>query len=653
MEFRDRDIHVVYTDGVLEIANRRLRRRIDWRSGWGRTLELALDDTILTRSAACGDFEIAGFPEPGTPDVLSCFHPGKVEVTPLNKRDGDGVQISMHSFEDLRRLRLTVSYIVYPELPVFGVEIAVEADVIPMMYRNCRARRQFNEARGLKRLRNVTDALNLPEFQVTESVEFQMRTDYFDEPVLRHAYHGEATAVGNLLFARDDCRRGFFYLLEAPPSQERRDHEVYDFAVENGRIAALAGGFNAEDITPGRQVVSHRAVLGVAADGDAAKLLKEYWRVRRPVTRRVGGLVTVNPWGGGDFPGHVSQTFLEDELRAAAALRADIYQIDDGYEVGGGLCELSISNRCPDRAWWAVNSRLLPDGFAPLARSAGQAGIALSLWFAPSFNREYRDWRESADILLDYYRHYGVRTFKLDAVMLESYEAEANFRRFLETLDAESGGEITVNLDVTNGIRGGLCEFGEFGSIFLENRYVCHEWATHPYHPENVLDNLWNIAHYCRIQELQIEVPNPGDLQVRGYEKRGMTPPDAYELEYWFAVALFASPLLWMSPSLVKPEIAGRLQGMLELHRRYRAEWRDALISPLGNRPDGEALTGFYADSGWVLMFRELWAPRTAHWQLPAFKTAELIHATSDAELNADGSVGLGLPGSWALFKVR
>ena len=150
-------------------------------------------------------------------------------------------------------------------------------------------------------------------------------------------------------------------------------------------------------------------------------------------------------------------------------MNADTYQNDDGYEMGK-LEDMCVHNQPIDRRFWEINPEKLPDGFRPLLQVARDGGIALSLWFAPSATRAYEDWRESADVLLNFHRTYGICCFKLDGVIFGSYDAEENFGKMLKAIHEESEGRISVNLDVTNGLRGGLYKYAEYGAIFLENR---------------------------------------------------------------------------------------------------------------------------------------------------------------------------------------
>ena len=434
MRYHFQDIAVCWERQRLTLGNRRLRRDVDWSRGLPRTVRLALDggEIPLADDGVC-DCAVAGFPVPGTDGVRCDYQVAEPVTEPLPAEDGDGVRVTLRTRENVRGLEVAFSYILYPELPVMAMELAVESAVLPRLYWTRRSGEEFSKGLNQSAPATVVDSLAPSGFTVEKSVEFRMRTDVNDTPVLEHPHCGENGMVGNILIARDGGGRALVYLQEAPPSQERRTLEPYDFTVSGGRIAALESAFNPGDITPGRRLAGHWLVLGAAGDGDVAHLLRRYLARRRPAGRAIAGAITVNPWGCGCFPALVSEDFLREEIRAAARLGADFYQIDDGYQ-NGSLGDMIVHNRVLDKHFWSINPERLQKGFTALAETARESHIALALWFAPSANREYRDWRDSADILLEFHRKYGIDCFKLDGVQLQSYTAERNFSALLRTL---------------------------------------------------------------------------------------------------------------------------------------------------------------------------------------------------------------------------
>ena len=117
------------------------------------------------------------------------------------------------------------------------------------------------------------------------------------------------------------------------------------------------------------------------------------------------------------------------------------------------------------------------------------------------------------------------------------------------------------------------------------------------------------------------------------------------------AIAL-KKPLLWMAPSQVSAENAAAIGEVMQMYRQHRQAWKNALISPVGSRPNGAAISGFYADSGYLLVFREADAPAQSQLDLPEYKQAELIYSTAPVELDDQGKVTFAEPRSAALYKL-
>ncbi len=131
-------------------------------------------------------------------------------------------------------------------------------------------------------------------------------------------------------------------------------------------------------------------------------------------------------------------------------------------------------------------------------------GIELCLWFNPSKDDSYAHWRDDADALIGLYREYGIRTFKIDGVMIPDKRADLNLRGMFERVMDATGGQAVFNLDVTAGRRWGYHYGNEYGNIFLENRYT--DWSN--YYPHWTLRNLWMLSRYVPPQNLQIEFLN-------------------------------------------------------------------------------------------------------------------------------------------------
>lgn len=177
---------------------------------------------------------------------------------------------------------------------------------------------------------------------------------------------------GNLLFSKNSSGAGFLYLQEAPPSGERRDMETCDFRVKDGEIHSCSWGIHPSEIRPGKTFRGYRHDLLVYhSDEERDALLKAFLKKRfsaKPYS------VMVNPWGCGHFPQLVSETFLIDEMKAAKEVGATHYQIDDAWQEGGSLAELSSKNRHITEKFWRISQERLNGTFAPIMKAAKEAG---------------------------------------------------------------------------------------------------------------------------------------------------------------------------------------------------------------------------------------------------------------------------------------
>ena len=603
------DIRISRKEDLLILENSRIRRTLDLSRGAPRTVSLQTADGTELASAknpVC-DLGFIGMHEPGKMEV-----PWQIKSVCCRKKQRDlfeaqrlTVEISMA--EPVSGSLYKKIYILHPQIAAIGMECSLRTPVTPSIYWSHR-----NRIRRAGAPESTGDALRLaPSILPRQSVEFRGRTDDEPVPVLEHPADGNEL-TGNLLYCDNGRGTGLLFLQEAPPSTERRDWEAYDFRYdpETRVIRSCTWGLAPEDIqSANRTYKSFRHVLLVYQDNAEKKsILKQYLALRYDSSAFYS--ITVNPWGCGQFPKLVSPDFLKKECKAAAEVGATHYQFDDGWQQGNGLVQMVEWNRQMTPDFWELRDSLR-ETFPEIMQVCRKAGILPALWFAPSANAEYRDWRSSAEIMWKMHRKYGINCFKIDAVKLRTSEAERNLRSLLTFLRKKSGGKIFFNLDVTAGQRFGYFQFLEFGNIFLENRYLFVR-GNKAYHPEKTLRSLWLLAKYTRPQSLQIEVPYPEDYLVRASADDPPPRPECcrYPLEYWAAVALFANPLLWFAPSTVPPKTRKIYRRMMNLHRKIRDSVFAGEIYPVGEEPSGKSISGLVSTSGLAIFFREINAKR-------------------------------------------
>ena len=95
-------------------------------------------------------------------------------------------------------------------------------------------------------------------------------------------------------------------------------------------------------------------------------------------------------------------------------------------------------------------------------------------------------------------------------------------------------------------------------------------------------------------------------------------------------------------PDNVTPETRAVLRRMFQLRRQHRAGLFHCRIFPVGAPPDGSAITGFYADSGYLIVFREAGcATATAElagdFAAPVWKQAKLLAGNGSVSTGATG----------------
>ncbi|MBQ7650075.1 MAG: hypothetical protein IJS15_03900, partial [Victivallales bacterium] len=498
---------VVSYDGTqLMLSCAGLERRFDLSGGTIRTVGLRLDGKEIAGQGGglTRDFHVIGMRQDteALPYKVTDVSAEWVEV-PNESPHAEVAVIIEDAFCGVVYVR---RYYLYPGVAAIGVRTELESAVVPHVYWSRRG--ELNRYGDRFRQESCTDALRLPFNASLRSSEFFGRTDYTD-----HLYeeHAESELMnGNILIAEGDgC--GVAFLQEAPPSTERRDYEKHDFRIlhegDSTEIYSCGWGVSPDEIAlrrAGRHFCGDRHVIFAFEDAsELPRVIKDYIRVRYPLKFERSGLAVVNPWGSGRFGERIGEQFLLDEIAATARLNADYYQIDDSWQAGKSLANLSIQNMHITPDFWKISDKLFGGSFTPLKEAAAKEGVKLGLWLAPSSNAEYEDYADTIKLIEDMHRDYGIDLFKIDAVMTRTKLAEENLERLLKTAIERTNGGIYFNLDTTNGQRPGYFMFLNYGNIFLENRYVCHKWGL-GYHPAKTLRSLWQLSKYLCPQYLQV-----------------------------------------------------------------------------------------------------------------------------------------------------
>ena len=274
-KFSYNDISFEWDGSILKLANSRLNRVIDFTRGLPKTLEMSVDQTAAAIANDGFDFHLAGFSAPGHEVFTSNYQVIRIDFAVNEAIDGSGANVQVTVFESVRELKLVFCYYLYDALPVMAVQTQITAQVTPHIYYNPRQKdAEFHSNDSDHGVNTICDSLQLDGFTVQKTVEFQMRTDCHDEPVLEHDYQPDQELYGNILLANNAAGSQFFFLQEAPPSMERRGNEPGDFLVQGKTVSSLGSGITPADITPDRPLETNRTVCGMAVNGDAGKVIK-------------------------------------------------------------------------------------------------------------------------------------------------------------------------------------------------------------------------------------------------------------------------------------------------------------------------------------------------------------------------------------------
>lgn len=463
---------------------------------------------------------------------------------------------------------------------------------------------------------------------------------------------------GNLLIAEDGTSSGgFFFLKEAPCSSTQLHYDGKDFITEFGNFSVTGFGLSPDDISPDHWSRAYSVVLGVFAGGqtEALTALRYYQKQIRAKIEADDDMVMMNTWGDRSQDSRINEAFCLNELERAHRLGINVFQLDDGWQKGKSPNSKSgkgsFKDIWKDSLYWTPDPVKFPNGLTRVVEKAHKLNMRLGLWFNPSIQNNFADWKMDAAAVLALWRRYGITIFKIDGVQITTKIAEEHLRCFFDSVTAQSEGKIIFNLDVTAGRRGGYNMFNEYGNIFLENRYT--DWGN--YYPYQTLRNLWQLSAYVPAERLQIEFLNKWRNKSK-YATDDPFAPSHYSMDYLFAITMMAQPLAWMEASNL-PSEAFSLGDTIKCYIRLQRQIHKGIILPIGEEPNGRSWTGFQSiineRTGYLLVFREDNDRATAciRMRLPKncrVKLKALIGDGENNEMNVDenGMATLSLPHS-------
>jgi len=413
---------------------------------------------------------------------------------------------------------------------------------------------------------------------------------------------------GNILLAHDNLSdNGIFILKEAPTSNVQLAYPGSDFITEYGTFKVVGIGLNPSDLDRNEWKRCYGFATGVYSGSEINRLLalrgyQKKIRIHKPDRDE---MVMMNTWGDRGEDKHICEKFAFAELEAGAKLGITHFQLDCGWQKGHqSLSYIQsgyLENIWSKNDYWEPHQERFPNGFDPIINKAKELGIEVCLWFNPSPENSNENWEKDANVLIEMYKNYGIRTFKIDGVSLPDKLAEINFRKFLEKVLQETDYNAIFNLDITSGRRGGYHYFNEYGNFWLENRYT--DWQN--YFPYSTLRNLWMLSKYLPPQNLLIEFLNKW-RNTDKYEGDSFGPAN-YSFEYLIAITMAGQPLAYFEGSGL-PEEAFSVAPVIKKYREIQFDFHNGDIFPIGDEPSGKSWTGFQSiqdGKGYFLIFRE------------------------------------------------
>ena len=470
------------------------------------------------------------------------------------------------------------------------------------------------------------------------NVELKDQTDHYDELVhetewLTRIDRFEVQA--NIFHVEDTLtQNGLIFLKLAPLPHARPIKDEWDVKVfSRGRRIAFGGHGYPWTIIPYQGGRAGRIVA-----------IQRYQRCLREYEPARDGMLLSNTWGDRSRDARVTEAFLMQEIEAGARLGIDVVQVDDGWQYGkSGNSAFGKGAwedfRSANPNFWKPHPERFPNGLKPLVEAAAKKGLKFGLWFGPSAENEMQAWEADANLIIDAYKNDGIDYVKIDAVRMETREAEHNLEKFYQKVLQASDGAVVFDPDATAGLRPTYFGSPQAGPVFVENRYT--DWGT--YWPHRTLRNLWSLAGYVDPLRMRMEFLN----NTRNVEKYGDSPlaPVHYTPDALFATVMFSSPLAWFEVSSLPQSYVDQLKPLVSAWKDEREAIFSGDIIPIGQRPDGHAWTGFASiakdrQSARVVVFRELNEAENWRTQIPLIELDEaavtILKGAGTADFNDD-----------------
>ena len=394
----------------------------------------------------------------------------------------------------------------------------------------------------------------------------------------------------------------------APVANAQSGYYGFDFGTQFKGINVFSAGYDTTSVSGKDQWQTSYPLYVLRYAGSEAEAMFFYKQYELSVHKYLpeyDNTFTMNTWGNRNKDSRINETFILQELDAAAKLGIPQYQVDDGWQQGlSQNSSLKAGTLWDD--WsatdWEINRTRFPGGFENISEKARQKNIELGLWFNPSKKNNYQNWQRDRDILSTLYKKHNIKWIKIDGVEIGKKASEENVYNMLSQASAQADNQLQFNMDVTAGKRGGYFYFNRLGNIFLENRYT--DWGN--FYPHLALRNAWQLSYYTPLQRYQVEWLDKW-RNDKMYAANDILTPSKVPFDYQFAITMMAQPLAWMEATAL-PKEAFSIKPLIDEWKKERDNMTAGIIHPVGEMPDGFSYTGFasYTKSRlYVLFFRE------------------------------------------------
>ncbi|MEJ7691830.1 alpha-galactosidase [Daejeonella sp.] len=645
-----KDCRAYLKNDTLVVSNNKIQRKWLWNSG--NIIPIFLTDKWNSNTLAFTDnansFNIKGYPFIGNESLNFTVVTDDLHFHPY---------LAVTIISNYKSFSAKHVFRIHPEIAAISTDLYLKYKTLDFETKidKIRTTGLKNSFEGKESARSFADHYSLhSRHWKLKFVEFKDITDANNNLVSEMEvipYRPQEKYTGNLLMAIDLVSKSKFYVLkEAPNTYSQVRYPGYDFYASRDMIDVAHSGF---PDTLGHEgwVKGYTITCGVpSSEIDLQTSLKYYLKNSIVYKPEVNEMVMMNTWGDRGQDGKISEKFILNELEGAKRLGITHFQIDDGWQQGLSQNSATKGSTLWD-AWtakdWEPNNSRFPNGWSKIIKSANEKNIQLGLWFHPTNDNEYKTWESDANILLDIYKKYGIKYFKIDGVEIVTKTAEINFAKFLDKVKAESNSEVFFNLDCTANIRGGYFMFRNAGNLFLENRYT----DSGRYYPYQTLRNLWMLSKYFPAQLLQIEFLNKW-RNANKYPSNDPFAPANYNFDYVFGTTLMAQPLAWLESSNL-PEEAYRIAPLVNKYTSVMADIHKGVIKPIGDEPSGVSFTGFQSvqkNKGYFIIYRESTDDDTVDLKTFLPKNAKIsieevykANPNSNVQYSNDGSIKVKL----------